>query len=175
VPPYSWCCLSCGEINGGVASACTACACPASATVEQLVGHRQVFVASGGALQPGATTIHERRKVSEDTSEAPRQQAMPAMKQPHNGQAPVTPFVALLLAVCMAGLCKLCEHLQASFFITVVILGAFATLTIVAVARASKPGGWLSDDLRKGERPSVGYVSGSALHEIFDPEPPEAP
>jgi hypothetical protein len=61
---YDWCCLSCGEANARAISECVACRCPVNATLAQLVQHREQFLASGGVLKPGATTLHEPPDVS---------------------------------------------------------------------------------------------------------------
>ena len=64
IPAYNWCCLSCGEVNAKGSIACLTCNCPAAASVSELVEHRKQFIASGGVLKPGATTLHEPPEVS---------------------------------------------------------------------------------------------------------------
>ncbi len=95
------------------------------------------------------------------------------MRQAYNATR-MTPLV-LLMTVVMAGLYWVCDYFKVPLWLTVVVMGVFTVFTIAAIQRASKPGGWLSDDNGQAAILNVGYVSGSALHHISDPGPPEPP
>jgi|KBSMisStaDraftv2_1062788.scaffolds.fasta_scaffold02740_11 hypothetical protein len=59
MPAYAWTCFACGASNSPGPAPCPGCACPASASVADLLRHRKAFQSAGGVLSPKATHLHE--------------------------------------------------------------------------------------------------------------------
>ena len=61
---YAWTCPACGHANVAGATACGACTCPALASFKQIEVFRARHVQAGGAVLPGAATLHEPDDIS---------------------------------------------------------------------------------------------------------------